>query len=121
MCPVIARLSDGSRVALGASGGRRILPAVAQVLSFLADFTLDLEQAFHCPRVDVSGGPTATVDARLDRTTAEAVGRHLPVLRAETAAYPVPFASPSAVQRAGRENRGMADIGSPWSGAVAAS
>jgi hypothetical protein len=50
----------------------------------------------------------------------EAVGAHLPVVRAETAAYPVLFASPSAVRRKGGMNEGMADIGSPWSGVVAA-
>ncbi len=120
MCPVIARLPDGARVALGASGGRRIMPAVAQVLSFLADFGMDLEAAFHCPRLDVSGGPAATLDARLGQDVADAVAAHLPVVWAETSAYPVLFASPSAVRRAGAENCGMADIGSPWSGALAA-
>ena len=120
MCPVIARLPDGARVALGASGGRRIMPAVAQLLSFLVDFGMDLEAACHCPRLDVSGGPAATLDARLGQDVVDAVAAHLPVARAETSAYPVLFASPSAVQRTGGENRGMADIGSPWSGAAAA-
>ena len=119
MCPVIARLADGAWVALGASGGRRILPAVAQVLSFLADYGLDLEAAFHCPRLDVSGTGAATLDTRLDRATVAAVATRMKVVTAETAAYPVLFASPSAVQRRGGENQGMADIGSPWSGAAA--
>jgi gamma-glutamyltranspeptidase/glutathione hydrolase len=119
MCPVIARLADGARVALGASGGRRILPAVAQVLSFLADYGMDLEAAFHCPRLDVSGTGAATLDIRLDRAVVDAVAARMKVVTAETAAYPVLFASPSAVQRRDGENRGMADIGSPWSGAAA--
>lgn len=120
MCPVIARLADGSRVALGASGGRRIMPAVAQVLSFLVDFGMDLEAAFHCPRLDVSGGPAATLDARLPAAAFDAVAAHLPAVAAQTTAYPVLFASPSATLRRDGANQGMADIGSPWSGAVAA-
>ena len=119
MCPAIARLGDGARVALGASGGRRILPAVAQVLSFLIDYGMTLEDAFHCPRLDVSGGAGATLDVRLARATLDAVAASMPVMVAETAAYPVLFASPSAVLRRGPENQGMADIGSPWSGAAA--
>jgi len=119
MCPVIARLADGALVALGASGGRRILPAVAQVLSFLADCRMDLEAAFHCPRLDVSGTGAATLDIRLDRATVDAVATRMKVVQAEMAAYPVLFASPSGVMRRGSENHGMADIGSPWSGAAA--
>ena len=53
------------RFALGASGGRRILPAVLQVASFLIDFGMGLEEAFHQPRLDVSGPDLVTVDARL--------------------------------------------------------
>jgi gamma-glutamyltranspeptidase/glutathione hydrolase len=119
MCPVIARLADGRRVALGASGGRRILPAVAQLLSFLVDFGMDLAAAFHCPRIDVSGGPAATLDSRLPAEIAAAVGRVMPTVSAELAAYPVLFASPSAVLREAGRNHGMADIASPWSGAAA--
>jgi gamma-glutamyltranspeptidase / glutathione hydrolase len=33
--PVVAETSDGRRLAVGASGGRRILPAVTQLLSFV--------------------------------------------------------------------------------------
>lgn len=119
MCPVIARLADGRRVALGASGGRRIMPAVAQVLSFLADFRMDLADAFHCPRIDVSGGPLATLDARLPPETVAAVGRVMPTVSAELTAYPALFASPSAVLRHADRNQGMTDIASPWSGAAA--
>ena len=40
MCPVVAEREDGFRIAAGASGGRRILPAVFQLLSFMLDFRL---------------------------------------------------------------------------------
>jgi len=119
MCPVIARMADGRRVALGASGGRRIMPAVAQLLSFLGDFGMDLETAFHCPRLDVSGGAYATLDARLEPDVLAAVERVMPAGIAELAAYPALFASPSATLRRDGRNEGMADIASPWSGAAA--
>ena len=45
----------------------------------------------------------------------------MPVLREPVSVYPAQFASPSAVLRdaASGLNHGMADIASPWSGAVA--
>ena len=36
-------------------GGRRIVPAVAQLSLMLIDRGLDVESAFHQPRIDVSG------------------------------------------------------------------
>ena len=43
MAPVVVTDADGAgRFALGASGGRRIAPAVFQLTSMLLDFGLDL-------------------------------------------------------------------------------
>jgi gamma-glutamyltranspeptidase len=47
--PVLAQTADGRRLALGASGGRRILPAVTQMLSFVMDYGMDLNAAIHTP------------------------------------------------------------------------
>ena len=38
----------------GASGGRRIMAAVFQLMTFLADFGMSVEDAAHHPRIDVS-------------------------------------------------------------------
>ncbi len=54
--PVVAQAADGRRFAVGASGGRRILPAVAQLLSFVMDYGMDLDTAIHTPRIDASEG-----------------------------------------------------------------
>ena len=54
MCPVLGH-AGARRFALGASGGRRILPAVLQLASFLKDFAMSLEDAFREPRLDASG------------------------------------------------------------------
>ena len=42
MCPTIVT-HDSQRTALGASGGRRIMPAVFQLLSFLVDYKMDFQ------------------------------------------------------------------------------
>src|SRR4029453_6957732 len=39
--PVLAQAADGRRAAIGASGGRRILPAVTQLLSFVMDYGIE--------------------------------------------------------------------------------
>ena len=41
-------------IAAGASGGRRILAAVFQLLTFVADFGMSPDAAAHHPRIDVS-------------------------------------------------------------------
>src|SRR5262252_3132403 len=73
----------------GASGGRRILPAVAQILSFLVDYGMTLEEAFHQPRLDMSGDGTVTLDSRLPPAVADALAARFPVLRAPVSVYPV--------------------------------
>ena len=55
MCPTILHLADGTKVGLGACGGRKIFPSVFQLSSFLIDKAYDLHTAVHSPRVDVSG------------------------------------------------------------------
>src|SRR5262249_58548617 len=39
--PVVAKTADGQRLAVGASGGRRIMPAVVPLVAFVVDFRLD--------------------------------------------------------------------------------
>jgi gamma-glutamyltranspeptidase/glutathione hydrolase len=121
MCPVVVRRDGAPWFALGASGGRRIMPAVAQILSFLVDYGMTLEEAFHQPRLDVSGEGRAILDQRLSAEVERTVAALMPVLREPTSVYPVQFACPSAVLRepATGLNHGMGEIASPWAGAVA--
>jgi len=123
MCPIVVRRGGRPWFALGASGGRRILPAVAQVLSFLVDFGMTLEEAFHQPRLDMSGDGTATLDARLPAAVEQAVAARFPIARRPLDVYPLLFACPSAVLRdpASGLHHGMSEIVSPWSGGVAES
>ncbi|MGO8921139.1 MAG: gamma-glutamyltransferase family protein [Stellaceae bacterium] len=120
MCPVMATEEGAPRLALGACGGRRIIPAVTQLASFLIDFDLSLESAFTTPRLDAS---TAAIlcDARLGRDIIAALADRFPVEVVEESLYPSPFALPSAVMRdrAAGLNTGMTHVHSPAAAAVA--
>ena len=118
MCPAIATGAAGGDVALGASGGRRILPAVFQLVSFLADFPMTLDEAFHTPRLDVSGSDIVTVDARMDPEIRAALSNRWRTVELPPSLIS-PFACPNAVRDEGRERRGAAFVASPWAGVAA--
>ena len=65
MSPIILKDGDRPWLAAGASGGRRILAAVTQIMSFVADFGMTVEQAAHHPRIDVSDPDGVSVDPRM--------------------------------------------------------
>ena len=67
MCPAIVLESDGSKFAVGASGGRRISSAVLQLISFMIDFSMEPEAAMYQPRIDISSGEDICVDSRLEQ------------------------------------------------------
>ncbi len=60
-------------LAAGASGGRRILAAVTQMLAFVAGFGMDPATAAHQPRLDVSDPDGADADQRLAPDTLAAL------------------------------------------------
>jgi gamma-glutamyltranspeptidase/glutathione hydrolase len=107
-------------VGIGGCGGRRILPAVFQLLAMMADFGFDLDRAFHQPRIDVSGGSGAgvSVDRRLPPAVREALAAALPTVDAEPVPYPTPFTIAGAVRRTPRGNEGASEPEQPWSEAV---
>ena len=122
MCPTVALSPKIGALAVGASGGRKIMPSVAQILSFMLDFGMDLDRAFHCPRIDVSGGDVALIDRRLGRPVFDAVAKSMKAEFTDLAPYPAQFANPSATQAAPDGSKlGAADLASPWSGVVAPS
>jgi gamma-glutamyltranspeptidase/glutathione hydrolase len=121
MCPLIVRRNGKGWFAMGASGGRKIFPAVYQLSSFLIDHGMTLEDAFHQPRIDASGGDTVGADPRLPDAVLKALEEKFPVNLTELVVYPTNFACPSAVYRdpASGDHYGVSDVLSPWSGAVA--
>ena len=117
-CPVIGELGP-KRFALGASGGRRILPAVTQLLSFLIDFNADLDAAFHLPRIDASEGELVIGDELLSEDVHTALAARFPYVRMRRQTLPLKFACPSGVLRGKSGNFGATEIASPWADAVA--
>jgi gamma-glutamyltranspeptidase/glutathione hydrolase len=116
-CPIITE-GVGWRFALGASGGRRILPAVMQVLCFLADHGKSLDEAFHLPRIDASEGELVIGDELLGEEVHRALQESFTYTRVRRQTLPLKFASPSGVLRTGTTNWGATEIASPWADAV---
>lgn len=120
MCPVIAHKDGKAWFAVGASGGRKIFPAVLQLTSFMIDHGMSLEDAIHHPRIDASGGNFVGIDPRMPQNIIQKLKAEFPVELTELVVYPTNFACPSSVYQAtDGEHYGVADVMSPWSGAIA--
>jgi gamma-glutamyltranspeptidase/glutathione hydrolase len=120
MCPVI--VADGGRpwIGTGASGGRRILASVVQMLAFVAAFGMDVHAAAHHPRLDISGPDSVSADRRLSPAVLDALRADGAVDVVEHGVLPVNFACPNIiVQQADGTRIGISDVMSPWSAALA--
>ncbi|MFO1067491.1 MAG: gamma-glutamyltransferase [Geminicoccaceae bacterium] len=120
MCPTLAFAADGRALALGASGGRKILPAVLQILSHVLDGGLHLEAAFARPRLDYSGGDLVTLDSRIPAEVREALAARWQCRELAPTVYPLGWACPVGVLRQpGGTVWGTAEPMQPWADAVA--
>ncbi len=119
MCPVVVRKDGAPVLVAGASGGRRIMAAVAQMLAFTLDFGMDAAAAAHHPRIDVSDPVGVNADARLPQAVIEALRADGPVELLEHSILPVQFACPNLILLRDGERCGISDVMSPWSAAVA--
>ena len=68
MTPALALDRHGVRMAVGASGGRRITNCVTQIISKVVDFGMGPQEAIDSPRVDCSL-PVTSVDPRMPADT----------------------------------------------------
>ena len=118
--PAIAAIGPSRRIAVGASGGRRILPAVAQLLSFVVDYGMDLQAAFDTPRIDASEGEVLIGDDRLDPQIQASLAAEFDFVPTALQTLPMKFACPSAVMRDGATQQGATELFQPWGDAVAA-
>lgn len=121
MLPTLVLDGDRPWLATGASGGRRIMPAVMQILSFLIDYGMPLEAAFHQPRVDASVMGQPWYDPQHDQTVQDAIRARFPkALGKRRDPLPLNYACPSAVML-GADGlcSGMAEIAQPWASASA--
>jgi gamma-glutamyltranspeptidase/glutathione hydrolase len=119
MCPMIATKQGRPVFGLGASGGRKILPAVFQLASYINDFNMKLDTALDEPRFDVSGINKIVFDPRFDMKVQKSLKK---VSSAEPwfpSAFPSMYAVPSGVQILQKDTLiGAAHPHSPLSGAV---
>src|SRR5215212_3253692 len=118
MFPLILRDGAAPWIAAGASGGRRIMAAVLQLMSFVADFGMSPEAAAHQPRIDVSSPGLVTADRRLAPDILRALAADGPLEIVEHAVLPLNFACPNLILQADGTRSGISDAASPWSAAV---
>ena len=122
MCPAIVQESDGSRFTLGASGGRRIMSAVLQLISFLVDFSMDPESAMHQPRIDISGSREVDFDTHLEPEIANQLLKRLDhALPTSHGVFPSLFACPGIARFDAKTGRctGASFVYSPLAAAIA--
>ena len=119
MCPVVVTRAGEPWLALGAAGGRTIVPAVAQLLSLLIDRGCTLEQAFNHPRVEASTASVLVSDQAPASVVSALRARFATEVVADTV-YPVQFAVPSAVMTDAGGHTGMAHPLHPWAGVARA-
>jgi gamma-glutamyltranspeptidase / glutathione hydrolase len=117
VCPVIGTTRQG-RFALGASGGRKIMPAVAQIAAHLIEQDMSMQDAIEAPRLDVSGTAQVVVDERFPADVIETLARELTVAMAQRLPFPYAFACPAGVMRIGTTNSGTTETFSPWGDGV---
>ncbi|WP_213309187.1 gamma-glutamyltransferase [Paraburkholderia sacchari] len=119
MCPVIVKSEGRPVIVCGAAGGRRIMAAVGQLLLFVNDFRIPVEDAAHLPRIDVSGSEKISIDRRLGDDVVNALRAIGDVERVDHNVLPINFARPSIIERLdGTVARGVSDAFSPWSAAL---
>lgn len=118
--PMIGRGANGQLIALGASGGRKILGAVMQIASYMLNHGMSLEEAFNQPRIDVSGNGKVIADPLLSTEIQQALAAVLPTTLARRHVYPYAYACPAGVSRHNGLNMGCTETYTPYGDAVAA-
>src|SRR5690606_16268696 len=99
----------GATIAIGGCGGRRILPAVFQLLAMSVDFGFDLEEAFHEPRLDISNVSPIVIDRRMPQKVIDALMEAHKAVIGERIDYPSNFTIAGAVRRARGRNEGATE------------
>ena len=119
MCPTMVLDKSGMKMALGASGGRRIFPAVFQIISFLTDYKMDLNDAFNTPRIDYSGENRILANESLSQDIINNLNNLMHTIEVPDSVFSHLFAAPNAVTSDPTGKKcGNAYIPSPWSSAL---
>ena len=112
MSPLLVLDGGGARLAVGASGGRRITNCVTSLVVKMLDFGLGPQAAIDAPRLDCST-PLTAIDGRVDPAVIDelrARRHHVATIDPRYVTEGMsPFASPVALARGGDSLRGGAD------------
>ena len=112
MSPLLVFGAGGVRLAVGASGGRRITNCVTSLVVKMVDFGLGPQAAIDAPRIDCST-PLTAVDGRLDPAVIDELRARRHRVAVIDPRYVTqgmsPFASPVAITRGPDGLRGGAD------------
>ena len=119
ICPVLTTRDGAPWFAIGASGGRRIMPAVFQVVTFLVDCRLSLDAAVHLPRINLDGGPAVEADPRLGAAVLQAIAEEHVVAATPALVTPNHYANPQIVLVAPDGLEGAAQVLHPTACALA--
>ena len=120
MVRTLIERADGRGIAIGDAGGRKITPAVAQIVSFLLDYDMTLEHAMHSARIDNSMSDATIANNAMPAGLLSALDTILPYLApAPRAAYPFIFAFPGIAERSPGGAAAMAETRAPWTEAFA--
>jgi gamma-glutamyltranspeptidase/glutathione hydrolase len=87
--------------------------------SFLIDDGASLEEAFHRPRIDMSGEGRVIADRALPPEVINELNKFMTTTTTRRGIFPYAFAVPAGVLREGGLNMGCTEIMSPWGDAVA--
>ncbi|CAN5129827.1 gamma-glutamyltransferase [soil metagenome] len=121
MCPAIVQRDGRATLAVGAAGGRRIMAAVGQLLMFVNDFGMDVQQAGHWPRIDVSGPDRVMADRRLGADVLAALAARGETEVVDWSVMPFNFARAGILARSDDGvAEGLSDPYAPWSAALGA-
>ena len=118
MSPALVTKDGEGWFAIGASGGRRIFPAVFQLSLFLAERGMDLDTAMHAPRINVDGPDRIEAHPDLDAAALAKLEEVAPVTLTEPTIVPTSYATPQVVLREGGVNYGAAHPHSPAAAAI---
>ena len=118
MCPLLATKNGRASFALGASGGRRIMPCVFQIASMLCDHGFSPAEAFAAPRIDLSAVHSILADPMLGRPILDRLSQVLPVTEQSDTIFPVFYATPLLVCATASGLSGVVRRNGPVHGAV---
>lgn len=74
----------------------------------------DVEEAFHHPRIDISGGANVVADEAHTPEVLDALRKNHEIVTAPRSVFPYAFACPAGVMREGDQNSGCTEVMSPW-------